>query len=119
MKILELQLLAFGPFTDVRLDFAGVGPGMHIIFGPNEAGKSSALRALTALLFGIDHNTADNFVHEYQQLRIGGKLRSAAGCELSFLRRKGRSNTLLTPQGVPLDGVIWKSTCTAWINSFS
>ena len=103
MKILNLHLMAFGPFTDLDLDLTGDHSGMQIVYGPNEAGKSSALRALTGWLFGIEHNSPDNFIHDYQQLKIGGTLRNSAGQELAFIRRKGRSNTVLTPGGKPLD----------------
>ena len=103
MKILNLHLMAFGPFTDLDLDFTGNQTDLQIIYGPNEAGKSSALRALTGWLFGIEHNSPDNFIHEYQQLKIGGTLRNSAGQELAFIRRKGRTNTVLTPEGKPLD----------------
>lgn len=103
MKILNLHLMAFGPFTGLDLDFIRDHSGMQIIYGPNEAGKSSALRALTGWLFGIEHNSPDNFIHEYQQLKIGGTLKNSAGRELSFIRRKGRSNTVLTPEGQPLE----------------
>ncbi len=103
MKILNLDLMAFGPFTDVNLDFAGDRSGLQIIYGPNEAGKSSALRALSGWLFGIEHNSPDNFMHDYQHLRIGGTLSNAAGQELAFIRRKGRNNTLLTLGGTPLE----------------
>jgi uncharacterized protein YhaN len=53
VRLLELHLLAFGPFTDRRLDLSAGSAGLHVVFGPNEAGKSSALRALRALLYGI------------------------------------------------------------------
>jgi uncharacterized protein YhaN len=102
MKILNMHLIAFGPFTDLDLGFTGNQIGMQIIYGPNEAGKSSALRALTGWLFGIEHNSPDNFIHDYQQLKIGGTLKNSAGRELAFTRRKGRSNTVLTPGGKPL-----------------
>ena len=103
MKILNLHLMAFGPFTDLDLNLTGDHSGMQIVYGPNEAGKSSALRALTGWLFGIEHNSPDDFIHHYNQLRIGGTLKNSAGRELAFVRRKGRSNTVLTPGGKPLD----------------
>jgi uncharacterized protein YhaN len=102
MKILELQLLAFGPFTDLRLDLTAGEQGLHVLFGPNEAGKSSALRALRALLYGIPNNTTDNFQHENPKLRIGGRLRHSDGTELGFIRRKGLRNTLLGPDERPI-----------------
>ena len=53
MKLARLLLQAFGPFTDKTLDFAASPGNLHLIYGPNEAGKSSALRAITDLRFGI------------------------------------------------------------------
>ncbi len=119
MKILELNLAAFGPFTDRVLVFdqddgmdAGGGVrhravadscGFHIVYGPNEAGKSSALRGLKALLYGIEERTLDNFLHPHGKLRVSGRLGNADGLELTLLRRKGRKNTLLTREGEFID----------------
>ncbi|MES9989471.1 MAG: AAA family ATPase [Candidatus Thiodiazotropha endolucinida] len=101
MRIDELNLAAFGPFTDQVLDFGE--KGLHIVYGPNEAGKSSALRGLKALLYGIEERTLDNFLHANDKLRIHGFLRTTDGQELAFIRRKGRKNTLLTSDGESLD----------------
>ena len=101
MRIDELHLAAFGPFTDRDLAFGD--NGLHIVYGPNEAGKSSALRALKALLYGIDERTLDNFLHANDKLRIRGFLSTTDGRELAFIRRKGRKNTLLTSDGESLD----------------
>ncbi len=97
MKILRLDLRAFGPFTDLGLDLSAGREGLHLIFGPNEAGKSSALRALRQMLYGIDPRTTDRFLHDYDRLRVGGTLRHADGAELAFLRRKGLKRVLLAP----------------------
>lgn len=101
MRIDELNLAAFGPFTDRVLAFGETG--LHIVYGPNEAGKSSALRGLKALLYGIDERTLDNFLHANDKLRIRGFLSTNDGQELGFIRRKGRKNTLLTSDGESLD----------------
>jgi uncharacterized protein YhaN len=93
MKLLELRLIAFGPFTDAVIDFSA-GPGLHIVYGPNEAGKSSALRAIRSLLFGIADRTADSFLHSNASLRIGGRLVKSDGTRIEFVRRKGRAKTL-------------------------
>ncbi|MBN2725271.1 MAG: AAA family ATPase [Deltaproteobacteria bacterium] len=97
MKILKLDLKAFGPFTEKVLDFSEKSDGLHLIYGDNEAGKSSSLRGLIAWLFGISHNTADNFIHGNKQLRIGGIIQNSAGDVLEFVRRKGNSKTILDP----------------------
>lgn len=93
MKIFRLDLSAFGPFSDKSLDLSGGDHGFHLIYGPNEAGKSSALRALTQLLYGIPMRSPDDFIHPYSQMRIGGCL-SANGQVLEIIRRKGREKTL-------------------------
>lgn len=93
MKIARLYLKAYGAFSDRRLDF-GDGANFHVIYGPNEAGKSTTLRALTGLLFGIDDRTADNFVHPHPQLRVGATLLTEQGTRLSVMRRKARKQTL-------------------------
>jgi uncharacterized protein YhaN len=104
VRLQELWLKAFGPFTDRRLDLTGGEQGLHLVFGPNEAGKSSALRALRALLYGFPKQTGDDFLHAYDQLRVGGRLLLADGSELQFLRRKGQKSTLLAPEDEsPLD----------------
>ena len=103
MEIRRLNLKAFGPFTDQILEFDHEPAGLHIVYGSNEAGKSSALRGLRALLFNIALRTPDNFIHTNDKLRVEGCLRASDVKELSFVRRKGRKNTLLSMEGEPLD----------------
>ena len=102
MRFLTLNLRAYGPFTDRTLDLSGGSEGLHLIYGNNEAGKSSTLRAIGALLYGIEKHTADNFVHEYKRLRIGAEIRRADGETLHIVRRKGNKNTLLDGEEKPL-----------------
>jgi uncharacterized protein YhaN len=97
MRIDRLDLIAYGPFTGKSLNLSEGKSGLHLIYGDNEAGKSTSLRALTAWLFGIESRTNDNHLHSNPQLRIGGKLRLSGGKELEFLRRKGTKGTLLEP----------------------
>ena len=99
MKILQLDLKAFGPFTDKTLNLSNGNHGLHLVYGPNEAGKSAALRALTAFLFGIHPKTPDNFIHDYNSLQIGARLQKSDGTQKYFTRRKGNKNTLLDESG--------------------
>lgn len=103
MRLKRLDLKAFGPFTDRTLEFDSTEPGLHIIFGPNEAGKSSSLRGLKALLYGFHAQTPDNFIHSYDQLLVGGCLENRNGQEISFQRRKKRIGDLLDAAGNPMD----------------
>ncbi|WP_045219798.1 YhaN family protein [Desulfonatronum thioautotrophicum] len=95
MKIHRLELAAYGHFTGHCLDFSSSKPGLHVVYGANEAGKSTALRAIRALLYGIEARTTDNFQHEYKNLLIGGTLQNRDGRELVFRRRKRNVGDLL------------------------
>ena len=106
MKIRTLFLRAFGPFTDTRLDFSGPA-NLHLVFGANEAGKSSALRAITDLRYGIPAQSRDNFVHEYKSMLVAGAFEDVAGRVVGLARRKGNKDTLMVADpdtGEPLGG---------------
>lgn len=103
MRIRRLEIKAFGPFTGRVVEFPIEPPGLHIVYGPNEAGKSSCLRALKALLFGIPARTADSFLHPYDQLMVGGCLRAENGRELTFYRRKKKKADLFDREDEALD----------------
>ncbi len=94
MIIQRLDLQAFGRFTDVSLDLSAAPRRFHLIYGPNESGKTTSLRAITSLLFGMQHRTDDNYLHNNAQLRVGGLLVAADGTELECVRRRGRKATL-------------------------
>lgn len=106
MKIKRLELKAFGPFTNRTLDFSSDLPGLHVVYGPNEAGKSSSLRALQALFFGFEKTSADNFLHPHPQFLVGGCLQAHDGRELTFYRRKKTKNSLFDQQDNPLDPAV-------------
>jgi len=106
MKLNKLILKAYGHFSERELDFSSDLPGLHIIHGPNETGKSTTLRAIRGLLFGIPERTTDNFLHNYDQLLIGGCLEAADGEQLTFYRRKKRIGDLLNASMEQLDPAI-------------
>ncbi len=103
MRIGRLDLLRYGHFTDAVLELPIRKPDLHIVFGPNEAGKSTALSALEDFLFGIPHHSALNFLHDYGSMRIGALL-EAEGNTLRARRRKGKKDTLLTREEVSIPG---------------
>jgi uncharacterized protein YhaN len=110
MKLRSLDLRAYGSLRDVRLDFADDAPRLHIIYGPNEAGKSTALRALRGLFFGIPNNTRDAHAFKPAELRVGALLCDAAGRERYVLRRKGAKDTLRAEDDktvLPADEALW------------
>lgn len=94
MRFQQIQLIAYGPFQDRCLTFESSSSHFHIIYGPNEAGKSSSLRAITDFLYGIPSRTTDDFLHPYSKLRIGALLQHSSGETLHAIRRKANQNAL-------------------------
>ncbi len=96
MRFTRLDILRYGALTDRVIDFRP-DARLHVIYGPNEAGKSSALSSISDLLFGFPAAAEQSFLHEPNTLRIGADLRARDGATLSFRRRRGRKGTLLAP----------------------
>lgn len=67
MRISHLILRDFGKFENFECDFS---PGLNVIKGPNEAGKSTIVDALTAALFSKPE-TADKHLNDIK--RWGGE----------------------------------------------
>ena len=100
MIIERLDLIAFGRFHHESLDLAAGPRRFHLVYGPNESGKSTCLRAISSLLFGIPNKSSDNYLHGNQKLRIGATLTDPSAGRLSVIRRKGLKSTLLESDGV-------------------
>jgi len=79
MRVDRLDLTRFGHFSDFSLNFGNApdGPDLHLVYGPNEAGKSTTLAALVDLLFGMPRSSDFDFLHQYQTLELGACLTQA------------------------------------------
>jgi uncharacterized protein YhaN len=106
MRIRRLDLIAFGPFAGTALDLGGAPGTVDLVYGPNEAGKSTTLRAISGLLFGIPNDTKDGHRHALTELRIGARLEPRSGPPLEVVRRKGRKGTLLDREGKAVDDAL-------------
>jgi len=118
MRIRELKLIRYGKFTDRSLALPFKDRDIHLIVGPNEAGKSTVRTAIGDWLFGIPMRTPLAFLHPMPELRIGGVIerrgaRSAKGELLAFDRTKRNKNTLRTPDDTPLPDSVLQS----WLGS--
>lgn len=102
MRFDYLNLRAFGHFTDYELSF-DPSKNFHLLYGPNEAGKSTTLRSITHFLYGFPQKTNDSFLHSNTKLRIEGQIKNFKGDALQFVRRKGKKDTVLDLNGKPLD----------------
>ncbi|SHF57086.1 Uncharacterized protein YhaN [Kaistia soli DSM 19436] len=99
MRLDRLGLTRYGRFTGRSLNFGtrpATGPDLHIVYGPNEAGKSTTLAAYLDLLYGIGAQSPYNFLHPYATMRIEGEL-ELEGQARAFTRIKKPQNSLLDP----------------------
>lgn len=111
MRIRQLNLVRYGHFTDFTLDFGERqtnSPDFHIIFGENEAGKSTAFNAYLDLLFGIEERSRFNFLHDYSALRVGATL-EIANRSIPMTRIKRRDASLLGADDQQMDKEILAS----------
>lgn len=104
MRLDRLDLARYGRFTDTVLDFPAPepgGPDLHVLFGPNEAGKSTIFSAWLDLLFGIPLRSRYDFLHPGPTMRIGATIRTEAG-PMALTRIKRSTGSLLDAHGAPL-----------------
>lgn len=101
MRLRRLDLTRYGRFTDHRLDFGPPRPGapdFHIVYGLNEAGKSTSLSGFLDLLFGIELKSRYDFLHPYSAMEVGALL-EIDGAERHLVRRKQRTGSLTDGSG--------------------
>ena len=95
MRFRSFHLKAFGHFTDQKIDF-GTQPGcVDIVVGANEAGKSTTLRAINSMCFGIPSKTSDGYFHGYDNLLIGADFELQRGERRVLYRRKKIKNAIV------------------------
>ncbi len=103
MRFRELELVRYGGFADRVLDLGDGRPDLHLVVGPNEAGKSTMLQAIGDFLFGMAGQTTQGWRFGYGDLRIRAVLEHD-GRTIEAVRRKGNKDTLLSPDGTPIQG---------------
>jgi uncharacterized protein YhaN len=101
MRLARLDLTRYGKFTEHTIDFGlrpQGKPDLHIIYGPNEAGKSTALSAFLDLLFGVETQSPYDFLHSYATMQIGAALELEGGLR-ELVRVKRSQNSLRDDKG--------------------
>ena len=109
MRLRRLGLSRYGMFTDHTITFGeriDGSPDLHIVYGPNETGKSTALGGFLDLLFGIEPRSRYRFLHGYEAMRIESDLEISEQTHRLVRVRKTKAS-LLDEHGQPIaDGVI-------------
>ena len=93
MRFRHLHLIRYGSFKDRLLDFPAGDGDFQLIYGSNEAGKSTTRDAVSDLLFGFEQRSPYGFLHDLSSLRIGAELEHDKQ-KLKFERKKGNRETL-------------------------
>ncbi|AGC41485.1 hypothetical protein MYSTI_00126 [Myxococcus stipitatus DSM 14675] len=107
LRIDTLRVRRFGHFSDYALE---LGPGLHLLYGPNEAGKSTLLAFLRAMLFGFEkRGHPERYAPADEDTSSGGELRVLTATGPLTVRRmatargkKSESVTVLGSQGEAL-----------------
>ncbi len=111
MRLSRLDLVRYGKFTGRSLDFGEArtgSPDFHLVYGPNEAGKSTLFSAFLDLLFGIERLSSYGFLHPYATMRIGGAIETG-GRVITVSRVKRNQNSLLNADDQPLPDNLFSS----------
>lgn len=103
MRFARIDLDRYGCFTGQTLDFGPASPDgdLHLVYGPNEAGKSTLRDACIDFLFGFPHQTRYGYLHANDLLQIGAHL-EAGSQSLEGRRIKRNKNSLLGSDGEPV-----------------
>lgn len=103
IQIESLRMRRFGHFKDTTLDLGEGGGALHVICGPNEAGKTTTQRAIGDFLFGIPARTTDGHEFGFAEMRLEARVMDGTGASHHLVRRKGNVNTLVDEDGNPVD----------------
>ncbi len=133
MRIDSLELPSFGPFCGRALTFK---PGLNVVWGANESGKSTFHAALVALIAGLPAPTERraedvDFAERHQPWgvsadgwRVAGRLRLANGLEVDIDRdladplATGERPQVMGPHGEDLGAsLVWEGApdCSRWL----
>ena len=119
MRFDRLDLVRWGALSDISLDLSGGTHGLHVVYGDNEAGKSTTRRAISAVLFGIPAQSVDRFRFDYKTLRLGASIRFSDGHTFVFRRRKGTRDTLLDELDAPVSEALNSESETLLLDAAS
>ncbi|MBC8871819.1 MAG: AAA family ATPase [Planctomycetes bacterium] len=103
MKLRRLEIENYGLFSGAEFDF---NDGFQLIFGLNEAGKSTLLQAIREVLFGFPTRSRYAFASHAGEMAATASLDMNDGTQLRYRRRKGRKNEVVgktQPTGHDLD----------------
>ena len=104
MRLDRLALTRYGIFSDRVIDFGEPvqgEPDLHVVYGPNESGKSTALAGFLDLLFAFEHRSPYGFAHGYDAMQVEADL-NIGGTIRRLVRVRKRHGSLIDESGKPV-----------------
>lgn len=98
MRIRELRVESLLHFGRCALDFGEGRPDLHILYGPNEAGKSTLLQVISNLLFGGKMEGEEQERYDARS-RIEGVLQHPGLSPIRLQRRRRYKQLFLSEDG--------------------
>ncbi|MBG53632.1 MAG: hypothetical protein CML99_14605 [Rhodobiaceae bacterium] len=110
MRFRQINLDRYGIFTDRTIDLGErkAAGDMHIVYGPNEAGKSTFRSACLDFLFGFGRTTQYDFLHPVDVLQIGARV-EFGGTTFEARRHKRSKNDFCDFSNEPISDAQLKS----------
>ncbi|MCR4415569.1 MAG: AAA family ATPase, partial [Thermoguttaceae bacterium] len=102
MKITALEVDGFGVWTGLRLD--GLSDGLNVFFGPNEAGKTTLVQFVRAMLYGFSPERRGYLPPVYGGAPGGRLVVTGPGGRFDITRRPGPDGALDELAIVAADG---------------
>ncbi len=102
MRLRRLRLTRFGRFEDFEVDFGpkpADGPDFHVVYGLNEAGKTTFLSAVMRLLHGFPRRGEPYDFRHGADLEVGADVEGLSPGGPLFVRRVRAGDALLDAAG--------------------
>lgn len=116
MRVLSLTLQRYGAFSDRSVEF---GPtGLTLVVGVNEAGKSTALEALSDLLWGIPHQSSQAFRYGRPALAVQARLAVPGADPVQVVRRSTGLSRIDTGEDLTCSWQAARDSRSRWRESF-
>ena len=84
MRIESLRIERYGAFEERSIEFAASVP-LTVVYGPNEAGKSTSLAAVKDFLFGVPERTPKTLLYGADGLRLASQISTSRYVEWSVI----------------------------------
>lgn len=127
MQIREINIEGFGVFSDKQV--TGLSAGLNVIYGENEAGKTTLIEFIRRIFFGISRKSKGfNLYSPLNGGRHGGSLKCQLASQETFLVTRtlsGKGDVAISPavagvQGQPaLDSILGHASLNIFQNIFA